>query len=41
MGDAHQHRVRPNEVTALDAASPVCLHAMVRGRGTGEFFSSA
>ena len=27
----------PNEVTAPDAASPVCLRSMVRGRGTGEF----
>ncbi len=29
---------QPNEVTAPDAASPVCLRSLVWGRGTGEFF---
>jgi hypothetical protein len=28
----------PNEATAPDTASPVCLHSLVQGRGTGEFF---
>jgi len=29
---------RSNEVTAPDAASPVCLHSSVHWRGPGEFF---